>query len=311
MDFMSASPRGGKNQNDIMRQQQAAPQHGPLGPQQPSFSKQASDKIKNRAMEKGLDAGEEKLVEAFTPATTLATPSATQMAGLESLAGTSGAGLSPGAAQAVLGSSSSAAPLVAEAAGMTSAGLAGTTGAGLATTAGTSAAATAGAGAGMAALGTAVPYVGAALLAGKALGFFNEGGQVGPLNPQYKAGGGYTSKDIQRMDEYMPDASWEQVKQDLGLDSSDNKYTWLSEYRGWDAEYDNAGGVAGRNQSPPQYRMSGGPLGMGALSMYHDMMKKNMKSDGGPITPEYKMSGGPLGMGALSMYHDMMKKNMR
>ena len=243
MDFMSASPRGGKNEDDIKRRQQAAPQHGPLGPQQPSFSKQASDKIKNRAMEKGLDAGEEKLVEAFTPATTLATPSATQMAGLEGLAGTSGAGLSPGAAQAVLGSSSSAAPLVAEAAGMTSAGLAGTTGAGLATTAGTSAAATAGAGAGMAALGTAVPYVGAALLAGKALGFFNEGGQVGPLSPEYK--------------------------------------------------------------------MSGGPLGMGALSMYHDMMKKNMKSEGGPITPEYKMSGGPLGMGALSMYHDMMKKNMR
>jgi len=43
----------------------------------------------------------------------------------------------------------------------------------------------AGAGAGMAALGTAMPYVGAGLLAGKALGLFNEGGQVGPLNMQY------------------------------------------------------------------------------------------------------------------------------
>jgi hypothetical protein len=38
---------------------------------------------------------------------------------------------------------------------------------------------------GMAALGTAVPYVGAGLLAGKALGLFNEGGVVGPLSPQY------------------------------------------------------------------------------------------------------------------------------
>lgn len=47
---------------------------------------------------------------------------------------------------------------------------------------------TAGAG-GMAALGTAVPYVGAGLLAGKALGLFNEGGQVGPLSTQYAAGG--------------------------------------------------------------------------------------------------------------------------
>ena len=47
---------------------------------------------------------------------------------------------------------------------------------------------TAGAG-GMAALGTAVPYVGAGLLAGKALGLFNQGGQVGPLSTQYHADG--------------------------------------------------------------------------------------------------------------------------
>ena len=238
MEIGIASP----NQKEkMMQMKRYEAQAGPLAPQQPGVMQQAGDMVKNRAMNKGLDYGEKQITSALTP-TALATPSATQMAGLEGLAGTSGAGLSPGAAQAVLGSSSSAAPLVAEAAGMTSAGLAGTTGAGLATTAGTGAA-TAGAGAGMAALGTAVPYVGAALLAGKALGFFNEGGQVGPLSPEYK--------------------------------------------------------------------MSGGPLGMGALSMYHDMMKKNMKSEGGPITPEYKMSGGPLGMGALSMYHDMMKKNMR
>ena len=42
---------------------------------------------------------------------------------------------------------------------------------------------------GMAALGTAVPYVGAGLLAGKALGLFNQGGQVGPLSTQYHAEG--------------------------------------------------------------------------------------------------------------------------
>jgi len=44
----------------------------------------------------------------------------------------------------------------------------------------------------MAGMATAVPYVGAGLLAGKALGLFNEGGQVGPLSTQYKAGGGYS-----------------------------------------------------------------------------------------------------------------------
>jgi len=45
-----------------------------------------------------------------------------------------------------------------------------------------------GAGAG-AAMATAIPYVGAGLLAGKALGLFNEGGMVGPLSPQYNAQG--------------------------------------------------------------------------------------------------------------------------
>jgi len=36
---------------------------------------------------------------------------------------------------------------------------------------------------------TAMPYVGAGLMAGKALGLFNEGGQVGPLSAQYHADG--------------------------------------------------------------------------------------------------------------------------
>ena len=171
-------------------------QVAPLAPQQPGVMQQAGDMVKNRAMNKGLDYGEKQITSALTP-TALATPSATQMAGLEGLAGTSGAGLSPGAAQAVLGSSTQAAPLVAEAAGMTSAGLAGTTGAGLATTAGTGAAGAAGAGAGMAALGTAVPYIGAGLLVGKALGFFNRGGMVGPLSEaMYKNRGGQIDEEI-------------------------------------------------------------------------------------------------------------------
>lgn len=42
----------------------------------------------------------------------------------------------------------------------------------------------------MAGLGTAMPYVGAGLMAGKALGLFNAGGQVGPLSAQYIAQGG-------------------------------------------------------------------------------------------------------------------------
>jgi len=50
-----------------------------------------------------------------------------------------------------------------------------------------------GAGAGgagaMTALGTAMPYVGAGLLAGKALGLFSHGGYVGPLSVMYQAEG--------------------------------------------------------------------------------------------------------------------------
>jgi hypothetical protein len=57
----------------------------------------------------------------------------------------------------------------------------------------------AGMGAGMAALGTAVPYVGAGLLAGKALGLFNEGGMVGPLSLQYRAEGTMTPEQARAL----------------------------------------------------------------------------------------------------------------
>ena len=65
-----------------------------------------------------------------------------------------------------------------------------------------SAAATGGMGA-LGALGTAVPYVGLGLLAGKAFGLFNHGGMVpemmmGPLSKiRYKRGGGEVSEEIE------------------------------------------------------------------------------------------------------------------
>ncbi len=58
------------------------------------------------------------------------------------------------------------------------------------------------------------------------------------LTPQYKAGGGYSNEDIRKMDDYLPDSEWEKIKKSQGLDSSDNKYTYLSEHRGWDYGYD-------------------------------------------------------------------------
>ena len=65
-----------------------------------------------------------------------------------------------------------------------------------------SAAATGGMGA-LGALGTAIPYVGMGLLAGKAFGLFNHGGMVpemmmGPLSKiRYKRGGGEVSEEIE------------------------------------------------------------------------------------------------------------------
>ena len=189
-------------QGQPMRGPQYRPQGAPPPPREPGVAEQFGNMAKQRAMEGALNAGETAVVDGAKAGygklagmmATPAAPSAAQMSGLTELATASGGGLSPGAAQAVLGSGQAAAPLVGQAAGMTGAQLAGTTGAQLATSAGTSAA-TAGAGAGMAALGTAVPYIGAGLLAGKALGFFSQGGFVGPLaKVEYKSHGGDTYK---------------------------------------------------------------------------------------------------------------------
>jgi len=157
----------------------------PIAPQEKSAAQQMTDMAANRAMTKGLDYGEEKLTEGVSSmlAPSVAAPSGTQMKEIINLAGQ---GVSPGQAQAIMGSGSSAAPLVAEASGMAGAELAKMGGAELAKQATTNAlasgATTGGMGAAMGALGTAVPYIGAAMLAGKAFGLFNKGGYVGPLH---------------------------------------------------------------------------------------------------------------------------------
>jgi hypothetical protein len=281
-----------------MQMKQYEASAGPLAPRKPGVGEQMGDMAKQRAMKGALDAGQEGIMKGISGMGTAA-PSTTQMAGLESLAGTSGAGLSPGAAQAVLGSGTQAAPLVAEAAGMTSAGLAGTTGTGLATSAGTSAAA-AGAGAGgMAALGTAVPYIGAAMLADQALGLgimdslFSEGGKVGPLSPQYKAEGTMSEEQAMALMNNQPEPMTEIAQEAIPMISPDplmamptprpspekmylhnNPYDAAMIYEGYDPILDT---VATPTPRPAEYKFGGGPLGMGVLGMYQDMMKKNMR----------------------------------
>ena len=60
-------------------------------------------------------------------------------------------------------------------------------------------------GGGMAAIGTAMPYVGAGLMAGKMLGLFNQGGMVGPLSAMYKAEGGMTEEQAMALMNNQPE----------------------------------------------------------------------------------------------------------
>jgi hypothetical protein len=161
-------------QGQPMRGPQYQPQGAPPPPREPGVAEQFGNMAKQRAMEGALNAGETAVVDGAK-------------AGYSKLAGMM---------------ATPAAPTVAQMTGPTSAVLGAGPGMGnammqggaQAMTAGTGAA-TAGAGAGMAALGTAVPYIGAGLLAGKALGFFSQGGFVGPLaKVEYKSHGGDTYK---------------------------------------------------------------------------------------------------------------------
>jgi len=137
-------------QQYAVNQNQFQAPQAPLS-QNPGVGTQMANMAKNRAMEGALNAGQKGITEGITSALA-PSAGATKAAALASNPATMGMG---GAEVALAGQT-------------------------LAPTAG----------AGMAALGTAMPYVGAGLLAGKVLGLFNEGGMVGPLSTQYHAEGG-------------------------------------------------------------------------------------------------------------------------
>jgi len=165
MELELASP----NEKEKMQMRQYQAQPAPLAEQKPGFVEEFGNMAKKRAMEGALNKGQNFLTEGG------AKPYMQGITNAINPMGSAGAGAVAG--QAATNAAMSSTPALM---GMGGAQL----GAGAATGA-------AGMG-GMAALGTAVPYVGAGLLAGKALGLFNEGGQVGPLSTQYKAGGGYS-----------------------------------------------------------------------------------------------------------------------
>ena len=70
-------------------------------------------------------------------------------------------------------------------------------------------------GSAMAGIGTAMPYVGAGLLAGKALGFFNEGGTVGPLGTQYAADGDKIDRNKQYTEDQQMNNYKEMIRQQM------------------------------------------------------------------------------------------------
>jgi hypothetical protein len=133
----------------------------PMAPQEKSAAQQMTDMAANRAMSETVDYGATKLNESVI------------QPGLEKVSAMftpAAAAPTQAAINAAATSSGTAGPLMQQVMGQ-AAGNAATT-----------AATTGGMGAAMGALGTAVPYIGAAMLAGKAFGLFNKGGHVGPLH---------------------------------------------------------------------------------------------------------------------------------
>lgn len=186
MELEIASP----NEEKKMQMARYQAQAGPLAmPQEgPSMAEQVKTNVMNKAMNKGMgmaedyamskaqplmDAGMAKGKELLAKGVTNIAPSVVGQAATNTALSSMPITAGMGGAEVALAGQSLAPSLAATGAG------------------------TAGAGAGMAALGTAVPYVGAALLAGKALGFFKQGGMVGPLSEaMYKNRGGEINEEI-------------------------------------------------------------------------------------------------------------------
>ena len=166
----------------------------------------------------------------------------------------------------------------------------------------------------MAGLGAAVPYIGAAMLAGKAFGLFNKGGYVnGPLsNTSYKADGGNIRgieqslatgkqqdmskgplgllnlfvKGIDSLTGYDRDnevrADLPRAKENMFINKRRNPYT--GEYPITEEEY--------------QRVMGKEPVNLSMGGMTNPLSKVRYKQSGGPVNEEIEVSyGGPLSKG--------------
>jgi len=226
-------------QGQPMRGPQYQPQGAPPPPREPGIAEQFGDMAKKRAMEGALNAGETAVVDGAK-------------AGYSKLAGMMAPAAAPTMSSVAtpLMTAGVDAPLANAVAGQTIAGTGLTTGA---------------ATGGMAALGTAVPYIGAGLLAGKALGFFSNGGRVGPLYaadgkmayPSYKSN--YSDLSDAEILKLSPEEQDEYIKT-IGIEEAmDAMYNYKGGRAGplSKVEYKSAGGEV--------YKLSyGGPISKGA-----------------------------------------------
>jgi len=174
-----------------MEQRRAQDMSGPLAPQKPGMVEQMGTKIKDKAMNDATNKVSNYAMDAAKPYAQSAMNAINPMAsaGSGAVAGQAAANVAASTTPSLMGmggASLGAAPLA-------------TTGA------------AAGGGALMAGIGTAMPYVGAAMLADKALGLgimdsigLANGGQIGPLNSQYYAQGGMPEDYNYKRPRYSP-----------------------------------------------------------------------------------------------------------
>jgi len=202
----------------LAQQRMRDPQHAPMPTQEKSAGSQMVDLATNTAMNKVSDKYIAPLMDkGMAKAGQLASfvsPQAmtgAQLGALQAVPLASGAGMSPGMAQAILGSGKAAAPLVAKTAGMTGGQLAAATAPGL-TSAATAGAA--GAAGGMAPMLAALGPVGMAIGAGlllKKFGMFSKGGHVGPL---YSAEGDKVDAAQKVLDSILEQKKKKEAKKD-------------------------------------------------------------------------------------------------
>jgi hypothetical protein len=248
-----------------------------MAPQEKSAAQQMTDMAANKAMSETVDYGATKLNESVI------------QPGLEKVSAMftpAAAAPTQAAINAAATSSGTAGPLMQQVMGQ-AAGNAATT-----------AATTGGMGAAMGALGTAVPYIGAAMLAGKAFGLFNKGGHVGPLYaaegkiayPSYKSS--YSDLTDDEILKLSPREQEEYIKT-IGIEEA------------MDAMYSSKGGAVHANMGGlmpmlmDKAKEEGIPMGLASMlskgGRAGPLAKVEYKSKGGET---YKLSyGGPISKG--------------